>query len=339
MEMQPFSPVYGNETQIRYLSEAVRDGALPHAMVLEGDEGSGKKLLAGEIACALSPGYSEKIREGICPDVMTFSCEEGKKTIGVDSIRLLKESAALAPNDLDHKVFVIDGADKLTVQAQNALLKILEEPPAGVYLFLLCESVSSLLPTVLSRVVILRMQTFSDEELLEYFADDKAAEQLKEKSPDAFAYALRSSGGCIGGVKKKLGSRALQGSMAIYEAVCGFFRTLAGKNRAEFYLSACQLADTRDGLAVILTGAEEGLRDMIYGKGCLFAGRDVDAGRLLFFLSAEEAEELAGQYPMEALMKLSNELVSLHESLGANVNLKTALTGFAAAAWADVHSA
>jgi len=339
MDVQPFSAVFGNEALIKYLREAVRQGTLPHALILEGREGSGKKTLAREIACAAAPGYSDKIREEICPDVITITCEEGKKTIGVDSIRAMKEAAALAPNDLEHKIFLMDRAEKMTVQAQNALLKILEEPPAGVYIFLLCEQASALLPTVLSRAAVLRMQSFSDGELREYFSADKTAAQLLEKSPDAFAYALRSSGGAIGAVKKKLGGKAAQGSLAIYEAVCGFFRMLAGKQRAEFYLLTVQLADTREDLAVFLSGALECLRDLVFAKSRLGAGRDAGQKDMIFFLSADMAEELAAQYPMEALMKLEKEIVSLHESLSANVNLKTALTMFAAAAWEGVHSA
>jgi hypothetical protein len=107
------------------------------------------------------------------------------------------------------------------------------------------------------------MQSFSDEELSEFFSNDKNAVQLQEKSTEAFAYALRSSEGAIGAVTKKLGGKAAQGAMALYEEVCGFFRVLAGKQRSEFYLLTGQLADTREDLALFLSGAEECLRDMV----------------------------------------------------------------------------
>ncbi len=205
--------IVGNDSLKSRLCRDILDHVLPHALILEGPRGTGKHTIATMCAAALActehrnerapiPCLSchdcKKILEKKSPDVIVIGTE-GKATIGVETIRFLKEDVHTVPNDLDHKIYVIEDADRMTVQAQNALLLTLEEPPAYVQFFLLCENAGLLLETIRSRAPILRTEPLSEEEIDRYLvAHDKRAAQMKLAAPKDYAELLKASGAGIG---------------------------------------------------------------------------------------------------------------------------------------------
>ena len=111
--------------------------------------------MPGEVPCGVCRACM-KVREGIHPDVITvrrLADDKGraKREIGVDQIRAVVSDAVVLPNEAERKVYVIEDAECMNVQAQNAALKLLEEPPKGVILLLLAANAESLLETVRSR--------------------------------------------------------------------------------------------------------------------------------------------------------------------------------------------
>ncbi|MBQ9117228.1 MAG: hypothetical protein IJY04_09410 [Clostridia bacterium] len=200
-----FGSLYGNEALKAFLSASLKSGKLSHAYIIEGSKGSGKFTLATMISAALVPQFSEKILSGGCVDVNIYSLPEEKKSIGIATVRELKYRAQIQPQELPYQIFIVRDAHTMTVEAQNSLLKVLEEPPSGVYFFLLCENASLLLPTVRSRAPSLKMQSFSEDELGNILiARDKKAAELSRRSPEEFSLLLRASGGSIGGAIAKL---------------------------------------------------------------------------------------------------------------------------------------
>lgn len=176
-------PLVGNEKIALVLSNAIKENRLPHAIIIEGDEGLGKHTLARFISFA-AVCESEDAPCGVCkgchladlgnhPDITIVSAEEGKKNIAVAQIRRLKEETVIKPHMSKKRVFLIDGANTMNENSQNALLKVLEEPPGDIVFILITESKSALLDTIVSRCVTL---TLSTPELL------KGAEYLAEKS-------------------------------------------------------------------------------------------------------------------------------------------------------------
>lgn len=93
------------------------------------------------------------------------------------------DDTPLTPTELDFKMYVFDGAEKLSAQAQNSLLKVIEEPPSEVYILLLCESSANILATVKSRVQRVAMPLLSRDEVFEY---------LRAKSVPEFLYDEKS---------------------------------------------------------------------------------------------------------------------------------------------------
>lgn len=168
-----FDQLSGNDRVREYLENAFARGAVPHAFLISGAPGSGKHELAEVLTralvctgehppCDLCPACRKALR-GLHPDIIKLDL--GAASIKVDDIRAVRQDAFVVPNDGARKVYVIDHADRMTQEAQDALLKILEEPPEFTTFLLLCYNHSSLLPTVLSRVTHLKLHSLADAAL------------------------------------------------------------------------------------------------------------------------------------------------------------------------------
>ena len=155
-----------NRTEKEKLLSEIASGKLSHAYLIEGGEGCGKTYFARFAAAAVlctgdKPPCGKcpscvKALAGSHPDLFYFSPDK-KASMGVETVRDIKKSLFFMPNDGDRKVYIIDDAQKMTVQAQNALLKFIEEPPASVLFFIVADKKESLLPTVVSRTRIISL--------------------------------------------------------------------------------------------------------------------------------------------------------------------------------------
>ncbi len=168
----------GNEATKARVTSMLASGRLPHAILIEGASGSGRRTLARIIAdVAVCTGESAPCgRCAACrsgdsnPDIMTVVAE--KTNITVDIIRSVRNQAYIKPNQSARKVFIIPNAQQMNPQAQNALLKVLEEPPAEVMFILTCEYARQLLETVVSRVSVLSLSGLKRDEAVRYICDN-----------------------------------------------------------------------------------------------------------------------------------------------------------------------
>lgn len=327
--------LYGNIQTKEYFTAVIESGSLSHAYVIEGPAGSGKHTLVTGIACALAPMAARKIIDGTCPDVSVISHEENRKTIGVETIRALKEAASLAANELDVKVFIIEEADSMTVQAQNAFLKLLEEPPHDMYMLLLCENSTGLLPTVLSRAPLIRMQIFDEDELDRYMSEnDKKAADLRKKDSVAYKFIIRSAAGCIGTAKKKILPRSSSGDIELYNKAQRYIQLLSASDKAEYYLFSNALAAKREELADFFSMLERALRDLVYVKSLIMkVNQDNQTYQFLFYTDYENAVNDASRLTSETLRYMIKTVSETHESLYSNVNLKTTAIVFTGRMW------
>ena len=173
--MRRFKDVVGQKSIVDHLQNAVTTGKVSHAYILQGERSAGKEFIAKTFATALlcEKGGAEPCGEcHSCkqaendnnPDIIRI-IHEKPNTIGVEDIRKLTGDIAVKPYAGKYKVYIVNEAEKMTVQAQNALLKTLEEPPEYAVILLLATNTDALLPTVLSRCVLLTMKSVSDEEV------------------------------------------------------------------------------------------------------------------------------------------------------------------------------
>ncbi|MGE5329359.1 MAG: DNA polymerase III subunit delta' [Deltaproteobacteria bacterium] len=169
-----FNDFVGQEKIKSTLKDIIQSGKLSHAYMFEGADGMGKSTLARIFAQAALCRNFEKAPCGECssctklsnsnhPDFYTISPKG--LSIGVDEVRKLQENIIIKPIESEKKVYIIEQADKMTEQAQNCLLKTLEEPPGDSLLILCVQSTANMLKTIKSRCVSLKFDIYKDEEI------------------------------------------------------------------------------------------------------------------------------------------------------------------------------
>lgn len=189
--MAGFKDILGHEQIIEHLKNAITMDKVSHAYIINGPDKSGKMMLAEAFAQTLQCEQLEDIRktaaEGnkeVEPCMECHSCKqavgrnqpdiiyvrhEKPNTISVDDIRTqVNNDIVIKPYSSRHKIYIIDEAEKMNVQAQNALLKTIEEPPAYAILILLTTNADTFLPTILSRCVTLNIKVVPDEMIKKY---------------------------------------------------------------------------------------------------------------------------------------------------------------------------
>ncbi len=190
-----FNEIVGHDQIKEHLQTAIEQKKISHAYILNGEKGSGKKLIASVFAKTLQCEEKENNACGKCksclqadsmnhPDIIWVTHE--KISIGVDDIRLqVNNDIGIKPYSGQYKIYIIDEADKMTEQAQNALLKTIEEPPEYAMILLLTNNINNLLPTILSRCVTLNLKTVSSDLIKEYL--------MKQRSIPDYAAELSAS--------------------------------------------------------------------------------------------------------------------------------------------------
>ncbi|MCI9338720.1 MAG: DNA polymerase III subunit delta' [Lachnospiraceae bacterium] len=196
--MAGFQDIIGQQQIKEHLRNAVSTGKISHAYIINGEKSSGKEFIARVFAMALQceKGGTEPCQEchscrqalsGNQPDIIRV-VHEKPNTISVDDIRSqVNGDIAVKPYSSTYKVYIINEAEKMTPQAQNAILKTLEEPPEYAVILLLTGNVNSLLSTIRSRCVVLDMKPVADSLVKEYLCRQLAVPDYKAEVCAAFA--------------------------------------------------------------------------------------------------------------------------------------------------------
>lgn len=196
--MGTFKDVVGHKDIINYIRNAVREDKVSHAYMLNGERGAGKKMLANLFAATLlcEKGGPDPCNEchscrqaesGNHPDIIKVTHEK-PNSISVDDIReQVNHTIMIKPYQGPYKVYIIPQADMMTPQAQNALLKTIEEPPEYAVIMLLTENVDTLLPTINSRCVMLKLRNIKDTLIKKYLMETMQVPDYKADMCTAFA--------------------------------------------------------------------------------------------------------------------------------------------------------
>lgn len=188
----------GHKDIINYIRNAVSEDKVSHAYILNGERGSGKKMLANLFASTLQceKGGPDPCNEchsckqaesGNHPDIIHVTHEK-PNTISVEDVRTqVNNDIMIKPYQGPYKIYIISEADLMTPQAQNALLKTIEEPPEYAVIFLLTENAQMLLPTITSRCVMLKLRNIKDTLIKKYLMETVKVPDYKADMCTAFA--------------------------------------------------------------------------------------------------------------------------------------------------------
>nr|WP_288723976.1 DNA polymerase III subunit delta' [uncultured Sellimonas sp.] len=196
--MAGFKDVIGRKDLVSYIQNTIQNNQVSHAYIFNGERGAGKKMFAQLFAMTLQceKGMTEPCNEchscrqalsGNHPDIIRVTHEK-PNTISVEDVRVqINNDIMIKPYNGKYKIYIVPDADLMTVQAQNALLKTIEEPPEYAVIILLTENAESLLPTILSRCVVLKIKNVKDTLIKKYLMEQMQIPDYQADICTAFA--------------------------------------------------------------------------------------------------------------------------------------------------------
>lgn len=325
----------GNEEIKKLLRNELENCKLNHALLLEGPIGSGRKTFARNIASALACKascrpcgncrYCKRIIDNKCPDVINIVVPNEKKTISVDQIREIRLDAFVIPCELDFKMYIISEADKMTIAAQNAFLKILEEPPEYVYFILICESSATLLPTIKSRTQNLKMECFS-QEILSDLAISKipSAKKLLEYNDNAYYAALKRSMGSFGMLEKNIADALKKNKSDEDNLSYLILHSLVASTKDEYILQMSSIPSEREEYRAFLDSVIYILRDLIAIKS---------VGNASLSLSDSSAQKLSDLFSEKQLYSLFDFVYNIRAENESNTNINLSSANLLFSLW------
>ena len=199
--MLGFNDILGHEQIKDHFRNAVQTGKVSHAYILSGEAGMGRKSLANAFALNLlcEKGLPDpcmqchackQVLAGSHPDLI-YVTHEKPASIGVDDIReQINDTILVRPYSSYYKIYIVDEAEKMTVQAQNALLKTIEEPPSYAVIILMTTNEEAFLPTILSRCIKLKLRPLKDQTVSSYLMESMG---IGESQADIYAAFARGN--------------------------------------------------------------------------------------------------------------------------------------------------
>lgn len=315
--METFRDVVGHRRVTAYLTEAIRTGHVSHAYLLDGPDGIGKRLVARIFAAALlcREGGTEPCGQCIScrqmdggnqPDVTYVTHEKAGITVG-DIREQLCNVVPVKPLVGPYRVFIVDEAEKMNVEAQNALLKTLEEPPSYAVILLLTNNAEALLPTIRSRSVTLAMLPAPEDELVEWLM---AREQIPDyRARLAAAYAGGSPG-------QALACARSQDFQKMRDTAASMMKAIPTMREDRMSQLAKDFAADKEGQELLLGLLLVWLRDVMAYKT---EGRKIP---LMFAEDADSVEHHAKRLSYETLWELQADLGRIRRERAVNVNME-----------------
>ncbi|MBQ0058499.1 MAG: DNA polymerase III subunit delta' [Lachnospiraceae bacterium] len=316
-----FADVIGHEEIVSRFQSALKEDKIVHAYILAGVKGSGKKLIADIFATALQCTGEKgdaclectsckKAANQNHPDIIRLEHEK-PNTITVDEIReQVIAQAVLKPYESKRKVFIIPDAEKMTPQAQNALLKTIEEPPAYAVFILLATQAEALLPTVVSRCVVMEMKPLRDEVIRDFLIREHHLPKYEAEVAAAFAQ------GNIGRAQEV----ALEGAFSdISERVVQLLRRIRVSSMSELLEFMQEAVAEKHNINDYLEILTLWFRDVLMYK----ATREID--RMVFKKEIRDIKQQAERSSYEGLEQILQDLERASLRLRSNVSVELTL--------------
>lgn len=314
--MSGFQDIIGHEQIINHLKSAVKLNKVSHAYIFNGEKGSGKKTVANAFAKMLQcEGEGDKPC-GNCrscrqaensnhPDIIRI-IHEKPNTISIDDIReQLIGDIQIKPYQSKFKIYIVPDAEKMTVQAQNALLKTIEEPPAYAVILFLTTNASSFLPTILSRCVMLNMKPVPDEEVRHYLMEHVEVPDYQADIAVAFAQ---------GNIGKAVQLATSEYFNEIKTSAIHLLKNIPKYDISDINAAVKSIGDYKVDIQDYLDILAVWYRDVLYFKATK------DPNGLIFKDQIQAIREQTHNGSYEGMEKILESLKKAKERLNANVN-------------------
>lgn len=333
-----FPRLIGNDETKERLCRAIDAGRLPHAFLIGGPSGSGKSTLATEMAAAINClagddssslpcgacNNCRRIYEGNFPDLKILSKKKDKATLGVEAVKDFREDMFLSSTEAEFKIYVIDNAECMTPEAQNALLKVLEEPPKSVIIILLATECDRILTTIKSRAQYIAMARFNEEEMESILLDrSDEARSMQIGDKERFKAVIMSADGRIGVAQNLLSRKSSEENFEEFTETVKIISVITQKSSyADIRGAISMLPTKRADLLVALERLMSALRDLIvvqYSQGA----------KTVFFPDAESTKKHCGRPSAKRLTAVYDIINEAHELCTKNANVANLLATLA----------
>ncbi|MEZ3505867.1 MAG: DNA polymerase III subunit delta [Lachnospiraceae bacterium] len=314
--MAKFTDIVGQEQLKEHLQNAIAANKVSHAYIINGERSAGKEFIARVFAMTLQCEKGETEPCGEChsckqalgnnqPDIIYISHEK-PNTIGVEDIRAqINNDIGIKPYSSPRKVYIINEGEKMTPQAQNALLKTLEEPPAYAVILILTTNVEALLPTILSRCVVLHMKPVPDKLVKKYLMEELAIPDYKANICVAFAR------GNIGKAKLLASSEEFE---KVKDEAISLVKNINDMEINEIVKAIKKISEYKFDVNDYLDILTAWYRDVLFFK----ATKDVNS--LVFKEEIQQIMKMSDRSTYEGIETIVNALQSAKKRLEANVN-------------------
>ena len=319
--MAKFTDIIGQEQIKEHLRGAIAANKVSHAYIINGERSSGKEFIARVFAMALQCekggvepcGECHSCKQALSnnqPDIVYVSHEK-PNTIGVEDIRTqINGDIDVKPYSSPRKIYIMNEGEKMTVQAQNALLKTLEEPPEYAVILILTTQVEALLPTILSRCVVLNMKPVSDALVKKYLMEELAVPDYKANICVAFAR------GNIGKAKLLASSEEFE---KVKDEAITLVKYINDMEINEIVKAIKKISEYKLDVNDYLDILSVWYRDVLLFK----ATKDVNS--LIFKEEIQQIMRVSDRSTYEGIETIVNALQQAKRRLGANVNFDLAM--------------
>ena len=302
----------GYETLINNFRNRCMNNTLSHAHLIAGEDGIGKSKLANILAKLILNGQLD--REYV--DIINY--RSNKASFGVDDVRNIIEEVSKKPFEGDKKIVIIHEGNKLTIQAQNALLKTIEEPPNGVHIIILCESLELILDTIKSRCETYKLTPLTKEELYEY---------IRVKQFDYNENEIKSAIAFSGGIPGKIDRYFNDDTLKDLRSKILYLIKDLNKNDVEVILQYEEkLIGLKDNKEEVLNVLGSFIRDILIHK---------EVENKNFIINGDKIDDINELTKEMSFRKLNNMIITIEEArknIKSNVSwtmiLRVMLMGF-----------